>query len=191
MAPNVHTFSTESESYVTTDGQPACLSWNKAPISGLRPDLIYCLTVAGLLIWGALSEERTGLSFTIAAGPRQRSHFLLSQICHSQLSLSLMFRPTVSRPICLGAKHPSGAYDQIFITCVTVTVLFFWGALSHERSGLSFVYAAGPWQRSLSRVRVPWDLRPYFTVSHLRLPFRRLLRLAGSRWRYSTPPPHG
>jgi hypothetical protein len=27
------------------------------------------------LIWGALSDERTGLSFTIAAGPRQRSHF--------------------------------------------------------------------------------------------------------------------
>jgi hypothetical protein len=23
------------------------------------------------------------------------------------------------------------------------------------------------------------------------VPFRRLLRLAGSRWRYSTPPPHG
>jgi hypothetical protein len=26
-------------------------------------------------MWGALSDERTGLSFTIAAGPRQRSHF--------------------------------------------------------------------------------------------------------------------
>jgi hypothetical protein len=38
----------ESESYVTTDGQPASLSWNKAPIWGLRPDLDYCLTVAGL-----------------------------------------------------------------------------------------------------------------------------------------------
>jgi hypothetical protein len=25
-------------------------------------------------MWGALSDERTGLSFTIAAGPRQRSH---------------------------------------------------------------------------------------------------------------------
>jgi hypothetical protein len=50
---------------------------------------------------------------------------------------------------------------------------------------------AGPCQRSLSRVLVPWDLRPYFTLSELRLPFRRLLRLAGSRWRYSTPPPHG
>jgi hypothetical protein len=87
------------------------------------------------------------------------------------LSLSLMLQPTVSRPVYLGAKHPSGAYDQIFITCVTVTVLFLWGALSDKRSGLSFVYAAGPCQRSLSRVRVPWDSRPYFTVSHLRLPF--------------------
>jgi hypothetical protein len=58
----------ESESSVTTDGQSASLSWNKAPIWGLRPDLYYRRTVAGLLIWGALSDERTGLSFTIAAG---------------------------------------------------------------------------------------------------------------------------
>jgi hypothetical protein len=65
----------EFESYVTTDGQPARLCWNKAPIWGLRPDLYYCLTFAGLLVWGALSDERTGPSFTIAAGPRQRSYF--------------------------------------------------------------------------------------------------------------------
>jgi hypothetical protein len=44
--------------------------------------------------------------------------------------------------------------------------------------GLSFVYAAGHRQRSLSRTRVSWDSRLYFTLSDLRFPFRRLLRLA-------------
>jgi hypothetical protein len=63
----------ESESYITTDGQSASLSWNKASIWGLRPDFYYCQTVAGLLMWGALSDERTGLSFTTAGGPRQHS----------------------------------------------------------------------------------------------------------------------
>jgi hypothetical protein len=101
---------------LTTDGQPASLSWNKAPIWGLRPDLYYC---------------------------------------------------------------------------VTVTDLFLRGSLSDERSGLSFVCAAGLCQRSLSRVRVPWDLRPYFTAQIWDFPFCRLLRLARSRWRYSTPPSHG
>jgi hypothetical protein len=62
------------ESYVTTDGPSATLSWNKAPIWGLRPDFYYHQTFASLLIWGALSDERTGLSFTISAGPRPRSH---------------------------------------------------------------------------------------------------------------------
>jgi hypothetical protein len=53
---------------------------------------------------------------------------------------------------------------------LTVTFLIPWGALSDERMDLSFVCTAGPCQRSLSRVLVPWDLRPYFTVSDLRLP---------------------
>jgi hypothetical protein len=60
---------------------------------------------------------------------------------------------------------------RYFYYCLTVTVLFLWGAPSDERTGLSFVYAASPCQRSLSRVRVSWDSRIYFTVSDLRLPF--------------------
>jgi hypothetical protein len=92
----------ESESYVTTDGQSASVSWYKAPIRGLRPDF-YCRTEYGIRL--------------------------------------------------------------------TFTFLIPWGALSDERTGLSFEYAAGPCQRSLSRVLVPWDLRPYFTVSDLRLSF--------------------
>jgi hypothetical protein len=62
----------ESESYFATDGQPASLSWNKAPFWGLRPDIYYCLTVAAVLIWGP-SDERTGMSIASATGPRQRS----------------------------------------------------------------------------------------------------------------------
>jgi hypothetical protein len=69
-------FQLSSESYVTTDSQSASLSWNKASIWGLRPDFYYCQTVAGLLVWGALSDKRMGLLFTIAAGARQHHIFL-------------------------------------------------------------------------------------------------------------------
>jgi hypothetical protein len=135
------------ESYVMTDGQSASVSWNKVPVWGLWPDFYYCQTVGGLLMWGILFDERAGLSFTIAASPRQRSHsrvrvpwdsrpyFTVSDwilpflspptTCRatvevfnpaSILSLSLMLWLMVSRPVCLGIMHPSGAYDQIFIT---------------------------------------------------------------------------
>jgi hypothetical protein len=57
-----------------TNGQSASLSWNKTPIWGLQPDFYYCRTVADLLTWGAFSDKRMGLSFTIAAGPHQSSH---------------------------------------------------------------------------------------------------------------------
>jgi hypothetical protein len=36
-------------------------------------------------------------------------------------------------------RAPSGAYDQMSVNCLTVTVLSNSGALSDERSGLSFV----------------------------------------------------
>jgi hypothetical protein len=42
----------EPESYITTDGQSASLSWNKAPIWGLRPDLYYSQTVFGFVDMG-------------------------------------------------------------------------------------------------------------------------------------------
>jgi hypothetical protein len=64
----------QCQSYVTTDGQSTSLFWCQAPIWGPRLDFYYCQTVMGLLMWAALSEERMGMSFTIAAGPRRHSH---------------------------------------------------------------------------------------------------------------------
>jgi hypothetical protein len=58
----------QSQSYVTTDGQSVSLPWCQAPTWGSRPDCYYCQTLDDFFIWGALSDERTGMSFTIAAG---------------------------------------------------------------------------------------------------------------------------
>jgi hypothetical protein len=46
-----------------------------------------------------------------------------------------------------------------------VAGLLMWGALSGERTGLSFTSSTGSRQRSHSRVRVPQNSWPYFTVS--------------------------
>jgi hypothetical protein len=121
-------------------------------------------------MWGTLSDEKTCLSFTTAAGPRQRSHsrirvpwdwrrpcFTVSDSRFSFLSppttrratvevfdpastrdfnpclsLSLTLGPTVSRPVCLGIKYPSGSYDQIFIIVWQLRVCWF-GAPSLTR----------------------------------------------------------
>jgi hypothetical protein len=45
-----------------------------------------------------------------------------------------------------------------------------WGALSDDRTDLSFTIAAGPPQSSHSRIQVPRDSLPYFTASDSRLP---------------------
>jgi hypothetical protein len=76
-----------------------------------------------------------------------------------------MFRPTISRPVCLGVKHPSGAYDQIVITVRQLRVCWCRAlSLSDERMSLSFTIIAETRQRSHSWVRLPRDSWPYFTV---------------------------
>jgi hypothetical protein len=95
---------------------------------------------------------------------------LVPYLTMTLVKVKVTLRLTVSHYV-TWYRTPSGAHDQIIITCVTVTVLFLWGTLSDERTGLSFLCAAGHCQRSLSLVLVPWDLRPSFTVSDLSLPF--------------------
>jgi hypothetical protein len=52
----------QSHSYVTTNGQSASLSWNKAPIWGLRPDVYYCLKTSSLLLSGSCRLVDVGRS---------------------------------------------------------------------------------------------------------------------------------
>jgi hypothetical protein len=113
---------TESESYVTTDGQSASLSWYKAPIRGLRPDF-FCVRNTEY-VWQLRSRFPGAPSLT------------RGRVCLLYVPLAL------ANAVFLGSWS-LGTCDRILLSQI-------------------------------------WD----FT-------FRRLLRLAGSRWRYSTPPPYG
>jgi hypothetical protein len=49
------------------------MSWCLAPLWDLRPDIASCRNVAVLLLWGALSDEWTGLQFAVQSlnGPNR------------------------------------------------------------------------------------------------------------------------
>jgi hypothetical protein len=152
------------------------LTVSQSVILGVEPHLglmtryiYYSLTVTALFFWGDLSDERMGLSSVYAADPRQHS-FSRVRVSWDSSSQSHIATDgqSISKPWC---RTPFGGSWPDIYYCLTVTVWCLLGALSDERTGLSFIYVDGPRQSSLSRVRVPWDSWPYFNVSDLRLPF--------------------
>jgi hypothetical protein len=84
---------------------------------------------------------------------------------------------SVSQSVSLGVEPLMTRYLLLFDSYCLV----LWGALSDEMTGLSFVHAAGPHQRSLSQVESLWT-RDHILLSQIwDFHFRRLLRFAGSR----------
>jgi hypothetical protein len=93
------------------------------------------------------------------------------------LSLSLMLRPTVSRSVGLGIKHPSGAYDQIFITVGQLRVCW-WGALSLTRGRVCRLQLLLALASAVILESEPLGTRDHILLSQIwDFPFRRLLRL--------------
>jgi hypothetical protein len=119
-----------------------------------------------------------------------RPHWLANIPQLTKLNLSLMLWPTVSWPVCLGIKHPSGVYDQIFITVKQLRVCWC-GTLSLTRERICHL------QLLLAlAITVIFGSKScathYILLSQIRdLAFHRLIQVAGLLWKYSILPPHG
>jgi hypothetical protein len=170
--------------------QSASLSWNKAPIWGLRPDFYYCQTVAGLLMWGALSDERMGLSFAILS---QSALIRLLSVCTTEyFRVRVTLRLAVYRQsVRLGAELLETHGQNFFLQLNTsghspyITSSLTRGWFCNLRLLLALASAFILGSESLGA-------RDHIILSQIwDFPFLRLLRLAGSRWRYSNSPPDG
>jgi hypothetical protein len=95
---------------------------------------------------------------------------------------------SVSKSWC---RAPSGAHDQIFVTVWQLRTCSC-GVPSLTRGHVCHLYMLLTLSSTVFLGSETLRTRDHILLSQIwDFPFRRLLRLAGSWWRYSTPPRHG
>jgi positive regulator of sigma E activity len=119
-------------------------------------DHIYCLRFEASLLVASYDSQGYG------GGILPRLH---TEVTTAQVKVKVTLRLKVSQSVNLGVEPHQGLMTRYLLLSWQLRSCFLWVVLSDERTGLSFVYAAGPCQRSLSWVRVPWYSRPYFTTA--------------------------
>jgi hypothetical protein len=85
----------EVRSYFTTDGQSVSMSWYRARLWNLRPDITSCRNVA---VWNLRS--------CFCGAPSQT---------RERVYIEVTLRLTVSQSVCLGIEHTCGTYDQMLL----------------------------------------------------------------------------
>jgi hypothetical protein len=81
--------------------------------------------------------------------------------------IKIKVKVTLRLTVCQSVSFGDELMTRYFYS-LTVTTLFFWGAISDDRTGLYFVHAAGIASVVFLGSRVPWDSWPYFTLSDLK-----------------------
>jgi hypothetical protein len=101
-------------------------------------------------------------------------------------------RLTVSQSVTLGVEPHLGPMTRYLATTIWQLRSWFCGAPSPTRGRVCLLYMLLGLPNAVFLGSESLGTRDHILVSQIwDFPFRRLLQLAGSRWRYSTPPPHG
>jgi hypothetical protein len=107
-----------------------------------------------IVSWQRISTQKLSLQITTNSIILVLDSVLLCTNYAVWVWVWVILRPTASRPVCLGIKPPTGAYDQMFFTVRTLRV-FDMGRLLWREDGSVFYNV---------------QYKIHFTVSDLRLP---------------------
>jgi hypothetical protein len=111
---------------------------------------------------------------------------------HGGVKVKFTLRLTVSQSVSLGVEPYLGLMARYLAITIWQLRSCFCGAPSLSRGRVCLLYMLLGLPNAVFLGSESLGTRDHILRSQIwDFPFRRLLRLAGSRWRYSTPPPHG